>query len=249
MDDFTPAGQTTTMVPAAPENEELKANIELAKAASDPRFMLIVQKSVGWVGQRAGSPEVITTSEQYGQATALVKDMKGALSDLEEVRQTYVAFPTKVINMTNSLFRQTKQAIEGQREFLRKMIARRDDELEKERQAELVKAAELNKPPKVEEKSDGVGVVQFAEVPGVPGLNAVDSTKGAVDAKVPKVDFNIEIENLHEFLGVLVSRAMTNVWITDHLENIVRIDFEALKDVLRENPKKRKVKGLRISKV
>jgi hypothetical protein len=76
--------------------------------------------------------------------------------------------------------------------------------------------------------------------------NSVSSTKGPVAAKVP--DFDITVTDKVEFMKLLVSKAATQIWITEHASELVTIDVEKLKQLLRENPGKRKVAGCEITK-
>lgn len=258
MDDFQPANEATAVLPAAQsENEELRANMELGKAASDAKFMSIVRKGAGWQAQKAATPAKIENDEQYGTATALVKDMKATLKSLEEVRLEYVAFPTKVVNMINGLFRQTRQSIEGQKDLLGKLIARRDNELEQERQRKLEEAAKLNE-GKAAEVDDGVSKVQFAPgggengkayeaPPNLPGVESGREPSGPQIAKVQ--DYAVEVVDLVKFLKQLVSKGKGNVWISDRAEELVTVNIEAVKEAMRENPSKRGIGGLKITKI
>jgi len=258
MDDFQPSGTTTIMPPAAPQNEELRANMELARAASDARFMAIVKKGAGWAGMRAATPSKIENDEQYGTATALVKDMKSTLDTLEEVRLEYVAFPTKVVNMVNGLFRQTRQSIVGQRDFLTKLIARRDNELEQERARKLAEAARLNEGTAAP-LDDGVAKVQFAPGGGESGRayvapptfdNGVESTRPASGPQTVKVqEYEVEVVDLVKFLKQLVSKGKGNAWLADRAAELVSVNVEAVKEAMRANPSKRGIPGLKIVKL
>lgn len=238
--------QNAEVITQTPERDaELKANVELGKAASDARFLSIVQKQVKWAQDKARTPAKITTAEEYGQASAVVKDMASALKSLEEVRLHYVAFPTRVVNMINGLFRATRQNIEENRTFLAKLIAKHDTEKEQERQRELAEKAKLNAPAEVERAPSGeVGRVVFDEVPLPP--NSVSSAKPATTAA--SAEYDIVVEDVGEFMRALTSRAANMFWLTEHAGDLVTVNVEKVKEVLAANPSKRKIKGLRIVK-
>jgi hypothetical protein len=249
MDEFTPG--KTYVIPSIPEeNTELKANLELAKAASDARFLMIVGKQVKWMQDKANTPANIADDANYAQAIAVVKDMKSTLKSLEEIRLSYVAFPTKVIDMINGLFRQTKRGIEENMTFLSRMAQKWDDEKERERQRKLEEARKLNEeqnpPASIQsEPVDGVSKVSFTEIPPAP--NTVTSTKDVILAK-KETDFEITVLDKVEFMRLLTSRALNQCWITEHAADLIAIDFEKLKEILRNNPTKRKVAGLKVTK-
>jgi len=258
MDDFQPAGATVVLPAMQPENEELRASMELARAASDARFMAIVKKGAAWAGQKAATPAKIENDEQYGTATAIVKDMKSTLKSLEAVRLEYVAFPSKVVKMMNDLFRTTRQGIEGQRDFLQKLIARRDNELEQERARQLAEAARLNE-GQAAEVDDGVSKVQFAPGGGGEGRayvapseigGGVESSRPVAGPQVAKVqDYSVEVVDLVKFLKQLVSKGKGNVWIADRAAELVTVNVEAVKEAMRANPSKRGIGGLKIVKL
>lgn len=245
MDDFTPTAPTE-------QSDELKANIELAKAAVDPAFLAFVQKQIFWDQNRPNTPDRIPDDETEKNMVGLFDEMKQALKELEQLRLRYVAFPTKVVNMINGLFRQTRQGIEKNKTFVGGLIARRQEEkrqaYERELAAQQAKEAEgVRQEPIFQQNGEGVGRVQFETPAPEAPPNTVSSDKGA---KVTmRSDLEVEVVDLRDFLKALVSKEQRGQWLSGEYEKLVTINMGPLKQLLKDNPTKRKVKGLKITKV
>lgn len=250
MEDFIPKTVEQTALDNT-KKAELMANMELAKVTADQSFLAIIRKASTWKLAVQQSPKAIETTADFDTAINAFDEMKEELKSLETMRKGYVAFPTKVVGMVNGLFRTVRDDIEGSKLFLGNLIQAKksaDEEAVRRAQEEAAeKAAAGETPAPVEQEvSDGIGKVEFeSPAPEMPA-NTVESSRGA---KVhTRTDIGVEVEDLKEFLKVLVSKEERHKWLTDNVAEIVTINIGTVKRLLKENDRKKKVKGLKIEK-
>lgn len=233
------------------ESEEMKANIELAKVSAEPGFLGLVQQQISWRGV-CGSLVKVENAEGAKALTDHFDGMKKDLKALETLRLSKVAFPTKVVRMINGLFKQVKDGIESDKGKVGGLIAdwnvRETERVERlRREVEEQKEKGEVQVTKEEAGEDGVGKVQFGTpVPDLPG-NVVESARGA---KVQmRSGLEVEVTDLGEFLKLLVSKSEGNKWISDAKAELITVNVNVMAKLLKANPKRRNVKGLRIKKV
>jgi hypothetical protein len=251
-DDFVSNNPTPPVTPVilTPEQSlELRANMELVKPATDSRFIDIMTKQIHWKGQHAATPAAIADDKQYKHAIDIFDEMKKQNKALEELRKEYVAFPTKVVSMINGLFKTVRDSIDLSRGIVGKLIQDKKSADEKAALLLVAQAEEKAKAGELEssEIDDGVSKVDFEPtLPELPG-NVVESGSGA---KVhTRTSLSVEVMDLGEFLKIMTSKQNRLFWLTDHLAEVVKIDIPALSRILKENPTKRKINGLKIEKV
>lgn len=116
-------------------SDEMQINLEMAKCASSTEFLSIVKKQVDWQREKIATPARITTQEELQAAVQVFDEMKRTLNELEKIRLAKVAFPTKIVNMINGLFRQVKIGIRDSKDFIGGKIAKKqaEDQAEYER--------------------------------------------------------------------------------------------------------------------
>ena len=236
---------------------EVRANIEYAKAAGDPAFLEFLQLQVKWQPIE-GNLKKLAGDEDLNKAVDLFDEMKVAIKNLDDLRLQHVAFPTKVVSMVNSLFKQVRDGMLKSKDHVGRLIDVRRQEVEREFQRKKAEAEEqerkrLEAAKKgevgevvVEEVATGVEKVQMEiQVPDAPE-NTVVSTRGA---KVhTRSTESVEIVNLEAFLKLVVSKDKRNGWLVERRKDLITIDTNLLGKLMRDN-KKNKVKGVRVEKV
>jgi hypothetical protein len=235
---------------------EVKANIEYAKAAGDPAFLEFLQLQVKWQPIE-GNLKKLVGDDDLNKAVDLFDEMKVSIKNLDDLRLQHVAFPTKVVSMVNSLFKQVRDGMARSKDHVGRLIDVRRQEVEREFQRKKLEAEEqerkrLEKAKKgekqdvvTEEVAEGIKKVQMEiKIPDAPE-NTVVSTRGA---KVhTRQTESLEIVDLAAFLKLLVSKDKRNGWLVEKRGELVKIDTGLLQKLMKDN-KKAKVGGMKVVK-
>ena len=228
------------------ENQQLlAASLELGKASADPDFLQIVKKQTEW--RTMNLPKRIEDEGQMTLMQNLFGEMKVKLNELEKIRLSKVSFPTKVVNLINGLFRQVREGIKKDQDFVGSLISTRHDELKREAEAAKQEMEQVQEGPAVLQPNaidSGVGKFQFDPQNIAPPEKTM-VTEGGVKVQM-REDVEITVINLGDFLKSLVSQAEGNKWLNEAAGELVSVDVQAVKRLLKANPGKRKIPGLKI---
>lgn len=232
---------------AIPEETQqlLAANLELGKASADPNFLQIVMKQTEW--RTMNLPKRIEDDGQMKLMQNLFGEMKTKLNELEKIRLSKVSFPTKVVNLINSLFRQVREGIKKDQDFVGNLISTRHEELKREADAVKQEMEQIQEGPAVLQSNAidvGIGKFQFDPQNIAPPEKTV-ITEDGVKVRM-REDVEITVINLGDFLKSLVSQADGNKWLNEAAVELVSVNTQAIKKLLKENPGKRKIPGLKI---
>lgn len=220
---------------------EVKAQVEMSRVTADSRFLTHVQRAAQI--QQLERFREIETQEQYDQAIGVFSAAKDTLRELEELRKEYVAYPTKVVSMINGLFRQVRDGLERSKAHIGVLIDKKKmlDEAAARRAAEEA----AKQAPEDREVEDGVTAVAVEPTPVVEPSNVVESSRG--EKVHTRVTEELEIVNLGAFLKACGSKAKKNEWLVPHVEEIVSVNLNKLRALMKENGK-RSVDGVRVNK-
>jgi len=247
MNDFVPGSQVMTVNnQVAPADPMIQANAQFAQVAADQRLLSLMQASAQL--QLFQQFKKIETQAQYDQAIDAFTAAKEKIKDLEDLRKSVVAVPTKFVQMVNNLFRQIRGGIEKSKEHLgdiidaKKQMDLQAAELAAKEASEKIKEGE---PEVVEE--DGVGTVQMGEGGQTPPpSNVVESARGA---KVhTRKDILVEVVDLKLFLKTLSSKNKRYEWFTEKADDLIDVKLGVLKQLVKDNRQK-KIPGVKFKDI
>lgn len=239
-----PAIQTPMQMTGA--NPDQMAQVSLAtEVMNKPAFTDLLQKCAQFELFSKGVK--VESDEALQFARERFVEMKAALKDAEEIRTTAILFPRKFTDAVNQLFRENvRNPIEAAKGKVGKAIDAYLDELDKKRKAAeeaAAKAAETAPVAVTSVEGDGAAEPDGVLPPGVVPASTVKTDAGSTHRRETTT---VEITDPVELLKAIVSAQKKNVALT---VDLVEFRMGALKEVIKDNPRRIKWPGIEVKKV
>jgi len=244
-DQFVPTGAQGQIVEVMPEtsqkpNQEALAQQEYAKVLQDNRVMQIMQYT-GTLYQLS-SVTAIENQTQYDQVIDAFDSSKRLLNLIEERRVEIVGFPTKVVRLINSLFKQLRENVETVKAHYSALIEAKK-QFDQQQYALGQQAGAEAEPEAKPTGEPGVSTVEFdTPTESAPG-NVVQSARGAKTHS--RTDLDIEVTDIVAFLKVVTSKNKRYAPFHEAVEDLVEIKVGPLKKLIKKH-KRRSLPGLKI---
>jgi hypothetical protein len=248
-DQFIPANrnvpQTPEVLPPQPAQPPMdpstKATYKLAEMMADQTILNHMKASALWQ-QAILVVKEIENDGAYENAINTFTKVKAAIKSWEDLRHTYVDYPTKFVQMANDTFRPVRLSFEKAKDHLSKLLSDYDlkkriaaAEEQKRIDAEAAKNASPA-PPEEKQIEGGTSEVQMGAPVVAPPLTVIKTEEGGkVQMREVLV---VDVVDLPKLLKAITSTSKRNeVYTTD----LVEVKMPALRKLCTG---KRKVPGV-----